>query len=92
MPKLTNPGAIPSGLHEDLKAVLCTIGPQVLGEKFPQDVDPENLNNAQLAQVFELVTREFWRQQIQARKANEAAEKARVAVLQTSEEDPFGEE
>lgn len=91
MAKLTNPGAIPNKLNADLKALLKNIGPQVLGDKFPADVDPENMTNPQLGLVFEEVTKEFWRQQIQAHKANEAAEQARQQAIAENEADPFGE-
>lgn len=90
MAKITNAASIPASMQGDLKAVIRSIGPAVLGAKWPEGVDPANLTNAQLAQVFEQVTREFWTQQIQAYKANEAAEVARQKVISESSADPFG--
>lgn len=89
MANITDPTSIPTALRPDLKALLVTVGPQVLGDNYPATADPENLTNAELATVFELVTREFWRQQIQAHKANEAAEAARLAAVESSAADPF---
>ena len=89
MADITVPANIPAAVRTDLQPVLQVIGPQVLGDRWPEGVDPANLDNAQLGQVFELVTREFWRQQIQAYKANLAAEAARQTAIAANEADPF---
>ena len=90
MASITNPANIPAKVRDDLKDVLRSIGPAVLDDRWPADVDPENLTNTELAQVFEQVTREFWRQQIQAHKAEVAAAAARASALESSNADPFG--
>lgn len=89
MANITQPANIPAAAKPDIKDVCATVGPQVLGAKWPAGVDPANLTAAQVAQVFELVTREFWRQQVQAYKAHLAAEAARQQAITATEADPF---
>lgn len=90
MAAITNPANIPTAVRADIKAVCQAIGPLVLGEKWPDELDPANLTAAQVGQVFEAVTREFWRQQVQAHKANAAAETARQEAIAATTADPFG--
>lgn len=90
MANITTPANIPAAAKPDIKAVCAAIGPNVLGDKWPAEItDPAAMTPAQVGQVFEAVTREFWRQQVQALKANLAAEEARQAALTTSVADPF---
>lgn len=89
MPNITTPANIPAAVKPDIKAVCAAIGPQVLGDKWPAGLDAANLTTAQVGQVFELVTREFWRQQVQAHKAHTAAEAARQQAIADTAADPF---
>lgn len=90
MAALTNPANIPAAAKPDVAAVVAAIGPGVLGTRWPAGLVPANLTAQQVGQVFELVTREFWRAQIQAHKANAAAEAARQTAIAATEADPFG--
>lgn len=90
MASITNPNNIPAAVKADLKEVCAAIGPTILGDGWPAGVDPAAMTAAEVAQVFELITREFWRQQIQGHKAAVAAEVARQAAVDATTADPFG--
>lgn len=87
MADITVPANIPQAAQADVKAAIVAIGKHVLGARYPVGYDPANLSQAQVANLFELLTREFWRREIAAVKANAFAEAARVAAA--SEPDPF---
>lgn len=89
MANITTPANIPAAVRPNIAAVCEQIGPTVLGDRWPANLDPANLTAQQVGQVFELVTREFWRQQIQGLKAMEAAKAARQAAITEHSTDPF---
>lgn len=89
MANITTPAGIPAAAKPDIKDVCATIGPAVLGDRWPAGLDPKNLTNTQVGQIFELVTRSFWHQQVVAFKANAAAEAARQTAITASAADPF---
>lgn len=93
---LTNPGAIPSGKNDSIKAVCLRHGPQLLGDRFPTVTDDDgnttpatSLTKKQLGEVFEQITREFWRQQIEAEEVQQAAEAAAAEARIANATDPF---
>lgn len=85
---LINHDAIPMDLHEDLRFICADIGPQLLGDRFP-GTPGEELTQAQCDESVDLITREFWRQQLAGYRANKAAEEARQAAAAQTAEDPF---
>jgi len=94
MADITNTGSIPTGKRAAIKAVVEKIGPQVVPDKYPKEADgttpKATLSAAEANVVFEQVTREFWRQQLEAHEANAAAEAARQAAIAANTADPFG--
>lgn len=78
----------------DIKHVCQTIGPQILGNLYPTNSDgtpKETLTSDEAKWVFEHVTREFWRQQVEAVKVAEATEVARLETIEATSSDPFEE-
>jgi hypothetical protein len=88
---LTDPSAIPAGKRPIIKEVVMQIGPQILGNKFPQvDGAPAtDLTTQEVGEVFEKITREFWRQNIAAFEAEKAATVARDQAIEANKDDPF---
>lgn len=89
MANITTPANIPAAAKPGVAEVCAKAGPVILGQKWPEGLDPAALTNAQVGQVFELITREFWRQQVQGLKAAAAAEAARQAEAAKYDADPF---
>lgn len=88
MAKITQlPNVLP-----DIKKVCQTIGPQILANRYPANPDgtpKETLTNDETKEVFENITREFWRQQIEAVKVAEATETTRRRTVDSISNDPF---
>ena len=92
MAAITNPANIPTGKRAAVSAVCVAIGPKIVPGMFPKEVDGSfktTLTTAETGNVFEAVTREFWRQQIEALEAKAAAEAARLASVAANAADPF---
>ena len=76
----------------EIKLVVAAIGPQVVPKVFPKDEDDQPktvLTDEETLDVFEAVTREFWRQQVEAHQGEIAAQTAREAVAQQYKTDVF---
>lgn len=89
---ITNPSGIPAQFLDDLRETLQAVGPRVAPDVYPVDGNgnPETaLNNQQAAQLFEVITRRFWRDQIRSHKAQQAAEQARETAIGAVGDDPF---
>jgi hypothetical protein len=89
---ITNPANIPAAQKPHVKAACEAIGPVLLTDRYPKDAAGQpkaTLTNAEVGEVFEAITREFWRQQIQGVRANAAAEAARLAAVAAHAADPF---
>ena len=93
MADITNPSNIPTAKRAAFKAVLERIGPMLIPTKYPKEADgttpKASLSAAEANAVFEQVTREFWRQQLEAHEAVAAAEAARQAAVDANAADPF---
>lgn len=92
MANITDPAAIPAAKQDEIKEVLVLIGPQLVPDVYPLDVDDNpvtSLDNAQAILVFEHVTRKFWNDQIRANEADKAAQAAREAALTANASDPW---
>lgn len=92
MPNITTPINIPASVRPHIKMVCEAIGPTILGDRYPKDPEGNfkiNLSNVEVGEIFEAITREFWRQQIQAYRATIAAETARQAIIIETTTDPF---
>jgi len=93
MADITTPANIPTGKRAAVKAVVERIGPQIIPNLYPKEADgttPKAILSAGEANAaFEQITREFWRQQIEAYEVNAAAEAARVAAVAANAGDPF---
>ncbi len=88
---LTNPTAVPAGKKATVKAICETHGPNLLGDAYPQvdGVPKDTLTQAEVAEVFEHITRKFWRDLIAAHEADAAATTARDTALAANAGDPF---
>lgn len=89
---ITNPENIPLPLRAAVEQLIVNRGPQLIPDKFPKRTDgnyAEVLSNQELAQMFELITRRFWRNQLRSYQAQVAAEAARQQVEGGVAEDPF---
>jgi len=93
---LTNPAAIPAGKRASIVAVCERQGPTVLGDRYPSVDDgsgnmvpKSGLSTAEAVDVFEQITREFWRQQIEAEEVTAAAEAAAAVARADNAADPF---
>lgn len=96
MPNITDPKSIPASKRDTIKAVCERHGPNLLGDRYPVTTDADGntvpktgLTNAEAANVFEQITREFWRQQIEAEEVQQAAEAAAATARDQNKEDPF---
>ena len=92
MADITNAGSIPVAKRDTIKAVCVQIGPQLVPAVYPVDGNGDpltSLTNAQAATVFEHITRKFWRDQITAYEAQQAAEAARQQAITDNSADPF---
>lgn len=81
-----------SNVLPDIKKVCQTIGPQILTNRYPANPDgspKERLTDTEAKEVFENITHEFWRQQIEAIKVAEATETARRRTVDSISNDPF---
>lgn len=79
-------------VNSNIKKVCQTIGPQILGNRYPANSDgspKDKLTDNETREVFERVTREFWRQQVEAVKVMEATEYARRQTVESISDDPF---
>lgn len=96
MADITNPTAIPVAKQDTVKAVLAKYGPSLASSVYPTEDDGDgnqvpktSLTNGEAATVFEHMTRAYWRDQINAYEANEAASTARQASLDSNTTDPW---
>lgn len=90
---VTDPSAIPANKRDTIKAICVTHGPRLLPDRYPTDAEGQpktTLTNAEAAQVFEHITRKFWRDLIVQHEADAAAESARRAAIEGNATDPFG--
>lgn len=90
MASITVPANIPADLRPRIRAVCAAIGPNMLQGRWPEGMDPANLTAAQVGQLFELLTREMWREQVQRFEAERAAQAAREQATAAATVDPFG--
>lgn len=89
MANITNADNIPTATRAEISELVAAIGPNVLGDNWPEGVDASSMTKTQMAQIFELITREFWRQQLVAYKADMAAQEIRNSILSAESSDPF---
>ena len=92
MANITDAGAIPVAKQDEIKEVLVLIGPQLVPDVYPKEVDDTpktTLSNPEAVLVFEHVTRKFWQDQIRSNEAEKAAKTARDAALSANETDPW---
>lgn len=89
MADITNPANIPVAFRPSIAAAIEDRGQDLLGDRWPATYDPANLTNAQLANVFELLTRDFWRRLAADARMAQQLEATRLAVLAAQAADPF---
>jgi hypothetical protein len=92
---ITNAAGIPTAKRPTIKAICIKHGP-ALDPAYPTEDDGQgnqvpktDLTNAETAEVFEQITRKFWRDLITGHEAEEAAEAARLAAVGANAADPF---
>jgi len=97
MADITNPSAIPAGQKDDLKRLMVQYGPSLNNYPVDGNGDPKDtLTDGEAAQVFEHLTRRYWRMLLKDQAVDDAREDvrqqqldAKLAALAAHEADPW---
>ena len=82
MANITNASSIPAAQQDDIKKLLVQHGPSL--DIYPVDVDgnpKETLTNAEAVEVFEHLTRRYWRMMLRDLAVTEARSDVRQAEM-----------